>query len=37
VGYLGLVTDIDPALVKDPPPLIGETFRISERAPIYAK
>jgi hypothetical protein len=35
--HLGLVTDVDPTLVEDPPTFIRETLRIGERAPIYAK
>src|ERR1700722_16260530 len=35
--HLGLVTHIDPALIEDSPPLIRETLRIGERAPIYPK
>jgi len=37
VRNFGLVTDVDPALVEDPAPLLRQTLRIGERPPIHAK
>src|SRR5580698_9866112 len=37
VRNLRLMTDIDPALIKHPSPLIRETLRISKRPPINPK
>jgi hypothetical protein len=31
------MTNIDPALIENPPSLVGKTLRIGKRAPIYPK
>src|ERR1700688_1840999 len=37
MGHLGLMPDVEPALVENAAPLLLKAFRISERFAIYAK